>query len=106
MFHGFGSWQKVFFYFDLEFVGMTIKGLLLLWSGVVGMTIKGPLLLWFGVVGMTIKGLLLFWSGMEMSIKGPLLLWLGVEWWSKVLFYFDLDFLSAKSHNLELDFNW
>ena len=42
---------------------MSIKGLLLLWSGIVEMSIKGLLLLWSRIVGMTIKGLLLLWFG-------------------------------------------
>ena len=68
-------------------IEMSIKGLLLLWSRIemsikglpllrygIEMSIKGLPLLLFGIK-MSIKGLLLLRSGIEMSIKGLLLLW-------------------------------
>ena len=70
---------------------MSIKGLLLLWSRIVGMSIKGLLLLRSEIAGMTIKGLLRLWSGME--------------WRSKVLFYFDLEWNDDQRSSSNLIWN-
>ena len=92
------EWRSnVLFYFDLDWndyqksssILMSIKGLLLLWSGI-EMLIKGLLLLWSGIAGRMIKGLLLLWFRIaRMTIKSLLLL----SCRSKVFFYFDLDLL-------------